>query len=286
MPSIAWATGARFAAADPDLPRLADAARRAGVDSRVAVWDAPGESWDDDLVVVRSCWDYVPRRSEFLTWAQSVPRLANPAATIGWNTDKTYLAELATLGVAVVPTAWNATQREDLPAADAETAWVVKPTVSAGSADTARWSDVEQALEHSRALVAAGRPTMVQPYLDAVDRDGETGLLFFGGRFSHAFVKGALLEPDVAPRAEPELSEHIAPRTPRPDQVALAERVLEAATRCLGDEPLYARIDLVDGPDGAPRLLELELTEPSFFLEHAGPEAADALVAAALARIG
>ena len=39
------------------------------------------------------------------------------------------------------------------------------------------------------------------------------------------------------------------------------------------DQLVYSRVDLVPGPDGAPVLLELELTEPSMFLDprrHAG----------------
>ena len=33
-------------------------------------------------------------------------------------------------------------------------------------------------------------------------------------------------------------------------------------------ELLYARVDLVPGPDASPLLLELELVEPSLFLGH------------------
>ena len=33
--------------------------------------------------------------------------------------------------------------------------------------------------------------------------------------------------------------------------------------------PLYARVDLLPGPRGTPRLLELELAEPSLFLGYA-----------------
>ena len=34
-------------------------------------------------------------------------------------------------------------------------------------------------------------------------------------------------------------------------------------------QPLYARVDLIRADDGAPRLLELELTEPSLFFAQA-----------------
>ena len=33
--------------------------------------------------------------------------------------------------------------------------------------------------------------------------------------------------------------------------------------------PLYARVDLLPGPDGAPQIVEVELTEPSLYLAYA-----------------
>ncbi|MCK5891117.1 MAG: hypothetical protein P1U38_05215 [Aeromicrobium sp.] len=266
MTRIAWASGAAFAAGDADLPLLAAAADRAGTTSEVVVWDDPAVDWEAfDLVVVRSCWDYVPRRAEFLAWAAAVPRLANPAPVLRWNTDKTYLRELEAAGVAIVPTAWSVDRAQDLPPARE---WVVKPTISAGSADTARWADPERALQHGRSLLDAGRPTMTQPYVDAVDSEGETGILLFGGRYSHAFRKGALLTTGDDPRELPELKEDIRAREPSAEQVVFAERVVSVATKILGTDLLYARVDVVTDSGGTLRLMELELTEPSFFLEH------------------
>lgn len=279
MTRLAWATGAGFAATDADLPLLTAAADRAGLTSEVVVWDDPAVEWDAyDLVVVRSCWDYVPRREEFLAWAETVPRLANSAAVLRWNTDKTYLRELEAAAVAIVPTAWSIDRVEDLPPARE---WVVKPTISAGSADTARWAEPERALEHGRSLLAAGRPTMTQPYVDAVDSEGETGILLFGGRFSHASRKGALLTTGDDPRGLPELKEDIRAREPSAEQVAFAERAVAVATEILDTDLLYARVDVVTDADGTLRLMELELTEPSFFLEHT-EVGADRVVEAAL----
>ncbi len=282
MTRVAWATGTGFAATDADLPLLTDAADRAGLSSEVVVWDDPAVDWDGyDLVVVRSCWDYVPRRQEFLAWAASVPRLANPSAVLAWNTDKTYLRELEAAGVAIVPTAWSVTTADQLPAA---IEWVVKPTISAGSADTARWTDPAQALEHGAGLIAAGRPTMTQPYVAAVDSEGETGILLFGGRFSHAFRKGALLVTGDDPRELPELKEDIRPRDPSAEQIAFAERTVAVASEILGTDLLYARVDVVSDADGTLRLMELELTEPSFFLQHSA-DGATRLIDALLPRL-
>ena len=60
----------------------------------VAITDVHEAQAGYDLAVLRSTWDYPARREEFVAWAAAVPRLANPASVVSWNTDKRYLAEL------------------------------------------------------------------------------------------------------------------------------------------------------------------------------------------------
>jgi hypothetical protein len=48
--------------------------------------------------------------------------------------------------------------------------------------------------------------------------------------------------------------------------------------------PLYARVDLIRDDTGQPRVLELEMTEPSLFFRHA-PGSAGRLADAVLARL-
>ena len=50
------------------------------------------------------------------------------------------------------------------------------------------------ARRHVAELQAEGRTVLVQPY-DARVEDGETALVFLGGRQSHAFTKGPILPP-------------------------------------------------------------------------------------------
>ena len=102
------------------------------------VWDDPDVDWSTGLVAVRSTWDYETRREEFLAWARALPWLLNSADVFAWNTDKSYLPQLAAEGVSVVPTVVVESE-EDLPAAIAEChPAVVKPCVGAG--DAASWS--------------------------------------------------------------------------------------------------------------------------------------------------
>ncbi len=276
-PRVALVTCADLADLDPDDRLVLDPLAARGVAAEAVVWDDPGADWSSyDLVVLRSPWDYALRRDEFVAWAASVPTLVNPADVVRWNTDKRYLAELSAAGVPTVPTSWiEPGESWQLPAETGE--YVLKPSVSAGSQDTGRYdlADPEHrdlAAAHVRRLSEAGRVTMVQPYLRAVDTEGETALLFLAGpeglAFSHAIRKGPMLTgPDLGPDGLYK-AEEITARTARPEQLAVAERTLAAVpggTRQL----LYARVDLIPGPDGEPVLVELELTEPSLFIGYA-----------------
>jgi glutathione synthase/RimK-type ligase-like ATP-grasp enzyme len=258
---VALATCAALPDLHEDDVLLLDALRARGADARPAVWDDPGVDWAAaDLVVVRDTWDYVDRLPEFLAWAGRVPRLANPAAVLRWNTDKRYLTQLREAGVPVVPTTWLEPGERYAPPAGEH---VVKPVVSAGARDTARYAAGEDSMPHVDRLLGQGRAVMVQPYLAAVDDDGETALLFVDGAFSHAARKAPVLAPgtghpdDVA----------ITPRLPAQEQRDVAQAALTAAAAAmrLAEPLLYARVDLLPTPSG-PVVVELELAEPSLFL--------------------
>jgi glutathione synthase/RimK-type ligase-like ATP-grasp enzyme len=257
---VALATCSAFPQLGEEEPLLLGELRRRGVRTEPVVWDDPDVDWGAyGLVVVRSTWDYAPRRDEFVAWAQSVPRILNPAEVIRWNTDKRYLTELPrAVGTDFIEPGGSWTP----PAGE----YVVKPAVSAGSIDTARYGprDHDRARAHVRRLLGAGRSVMIQPYLHAVDEYGETALVFLGGEYSHAIRKGPMLHPERSPARGLYVEEDIRPREPSRDERAAAEEVM-GALPWPRSELLYARVDLIDD-GGEPRLVELELTEPSLFL--------------------
>jgi glutathione synthase/RimK-type ligase-like ATP-grasp enzyme len=270
-PRVALATCAELPRGDADDNLLAKALEGAGMEVYWQVWDAGEADWGGyGAVVVRSTWDYGLRREEFLRWAARVPALLNPLDVLVWNTDKRYLAELAGDGIAAIETRFvEPGSAFSLPEAGEV---VVKPSVSAGSKDTARFA-LEEACERDRAerLIAAihagGRTAMLQPYLGGVDKSGETALVYIGGRFSHAVRKGPLLRPGEGPTEGFFAPETIAARRPSEAERALGERALESVERRFGPL-LYARVDVVPGGDGEPVVLEVELTEPSLFFGH------------------
>lgn len=285
MPTIALATAVSAYSLDEDLAPLLHACRSAGVEAVVLAWDDATVSWARfDAVLLRSTWDYTQRLPEFLTWCARVSastQLLNPIEVVRWNTDKRYLAQIASTGAPVIASHFLAPgdAMSALPRFDE---FVVKPTVGAGSRGARRFvaDERKQAQQHARTLLAAGQHVLVQPYLREVDSAGETALLFFDGVFSHAIRKGPLLRRGSDATRALFAAEHIQARTPAPDELAVAQQILAALPFAV---PLYARVDLLPSAQG-PQLLELELTEPSLFLAH-GEGAADCLVAALLARL-
>lgn len=268
--NIALVTCAELPDMEDDERLVVPHLKRLGADVSIVAWDDPAVDWSAfDLTVIRTTWDYIERRDEFVKWAKSVPTLANPATVVEWNTDKTYLSGLAELDVDVVPTTWFTPDDEiSLPNTGE---YVVKPSISAGSNGTGRYrlGDAGQralAVRHVRQLHERGATVMVQPYLSAVDTVGETAMLYVDGSFSHAIRKGPMLEGPHDGEDGLYRPERIETRVPTASEHAAAQRALDAIT---GFGPLlYARVDLIPGVDGVPVLIELELTEPSLFLGH------------------
>lgn len=263
---------------DEDLPPLFAALTRAGAAVRVVDWDDAGVDWANfDLALLRSTWDYSMRMPEFLAWAERASQsthLVNPLPMVRWNTDKHYLDELMHADVRTVPTTFVEPGESAAQAMNAflvqhaATEFVVKPAVSSGSRDAQRYGrrELDVSILHVQRLQDANRSVALQPYLDRVDADGETALIYFAGRFSHAIRKGPLLRRGEAPTPALFAPEQITARVPRLDELRTGERALGAIPFAT---PLYARIDLIRDADAAPRVLELELTEPSLFFAHA-----------------
>jgi hypothetical protein len=290
---IAFATCAPLPDGWPDDARLAEALRERGAEVAYGVWDDPRFDWAGfDSVVIRSTWDYTWRRERFLEWAWSLRgRIDNQPEIVEWNSDKRYLADLAAAGIATVPTLC-VEPGDEAPQLEGEV--VVKPTVSAGARDTGRFSPAAhgQARALLERLHEEGRCAMLQPYQAAIEREGETAIVFIAGTESHALRKDVVLDPDEeAPLADHELRAAEAMFRPElvtgseagPAQRQLAAAVVAELARRFGAAPLYARVDLIAGPQGEPLLLELEAVEPSLYFEQA-PGAAERFAEALLRR--
>jgi hypothetical protein len=267
-----------------DWPLLRQGLADLGIEASTQVWTDPDVPWDEfDLVLANGAWDNIHRPEEFLAWITRVGELttlANSPTVLRWNLDKRYLAALSDAGVATVPTAWLSPgpDREpdlhELPGLSLpQGEFVVKPTVSGGGFETARYrtgdaQSTSDARAHIRRLLNAGRTAMIQPYQASVDPLGEAGLIFLGGQYSHAIAKGALLSVGAGPQSHLYQHEQIGPLTPSEVQLEAAHHALTTAERLLGPTT-YARVDLVPLENGTPAVLELELLDPALFFETA-----------------
>ncbi|HEX6396732.1 MAG TPA: hypothetical protein VFZ95_04865 [Steroidobacteraceae bacterium] len=276
-PTIALITAAAARQVDEDLPPLESALRDAGADVTIAEWDRPHEWNRFDIALLRSTWDYPQRLAEFLSWADSVSRqttLLNPLPVVKWNSDKHYLRDLAEKSVPTVLTSFvepgESPDRRiaDLLSRPGFDEFVVKPAVGAGSRDAQRFSreEKEDAVRHAQRMLGENRSVLLQPYLGKVDQLGETALLYFEGKFSHAIRKGPLLKRNEGPTTELFAKETITARVPDAAELRVGAQALQAAPF---DTPLYARVDLIRDEKGEPVVLELELIEPSLFFPFA-----------------
>ena len=248
------------------LARLQRALDGAGIRAVPVPWTAQVEDVsclrDFACVLPLLAWGYHHDAARWqhacAVWERAGVPLLNPAPVLAWNTDKRYLRALAEQGVAIPPTVFSdALTPEIVERVFIDTgaeSIIVKPAISGGAWKTRR-------LRRGEASdTASGMTMLLQPYLPSIETQGETSLLYFGGRLSHAVNKRPL-------RGEFRIQEEFGGQytlldAPPAAAVALAEQVLDA----IGTPLLYARIDMLPDTQGRWLLMEAELIEPDFYL--------------------
>jgi glutathione synthase/RimK-type ligase-like ATP-grasp enzyme len=280
---VGFVTSEELRGLTPDDRSVVPVLAARGIEVVPVVWTEPLPPKLDALVL-RSTWDYHLRLPEFLAWvdaaeASRIP-LLNLPSTIRWNVDKKYLLEVEARGVPIVPTRHAARgSGVELPSLLRDAGWteaVVKPSVSGGAFGTWRAGGGEaDAGRFARQLEAMD--CLVQPFVPELVSEGEWSLLFFGDRYSHAVLK----RPERGDfRVQGEFGGVAAPAEASLGIVEAASRALEAS----GQDTLYARVDgVVRG--GRLEVMELELVEPSLFLEPS-PGAAGRFADALIERLG
>jgi hypothetical protein len=212
--------------------------------------------------------------------------LYNSAEIVHWNLDKQYLTQLIAAGIPVMSTTFI-NSSSDIDEAQLQHDIIIKPTVSAGSNNTARHrSQPVDARQHIEKILASGTSVLLQPYQPSIDVNGETSLVYLGGIFSHAFRKGPIFRGTEQVHNGAFIDEEISARTASPAELTLGNQVLALLAQRFTDSPLYARIDMVTNASGVPEIMEIELTEPSLYLHldaEAPLRAANVLASAAAA---
>jgi len=263
-------------------------ALRQGLGSRAEVadidWRVPLEHLVRfDLAILGTPWDYTEAKDEFIARLEALEAagvvVANPSEVVRWNADKLYLQELAAKGAPSIPTLWP-----EVPGpADIHAAFehfgcervVVKRRVGAGAIgqDSFRRGDAE--IDAWR----MDQPAMIQPFLGAIQHEGELSFIFVAGELSHALIKRAAAG-DYRIQSLYGGSEVALDPAP-------ADREAAAAVMAMlpfAGPPLYARIDMVRLESGKLAVIEAELIEPYLYPQQ-GPDFGKRLADAVLARL-
>jgi glutathione synthase/RimK-type ligase-like ATP-grasp enzyme len=248
--------------------------RELGWEVEEVSWRRADVDWDRyEAVVLRSPWDYQRAPGRFFGVLESIERsqarLLNPLALVRWNLDKSYLFDLESRGVPIVPTLHG----RDLDSPRLEAMFVrlgvdqvvIKPTIGANADDTFRVRRGDAVAAGAALECYARREFLAQPFLPSVLSEGEYSLFFFGGEHSHSIRK---LPKQGDFRVQEEHGGDIA-------RVHAPRELLELGRRAIAAlewPALYARVDLLRVAGDRFGVIELELIEPSLYLR-CDPEA-------------
>ncbi len=271
--------------AGADGPIIDELTQR-GVEVATPDWRDPEVDWAAfDLAVVRTTWDYVDHRDEFVHWAAATGErtpLLNTPDVLRWNTHKSYLLELEERGAPCVPTAWLARgDRVDLAALLRARGWsraIVKPAVGAGSQGLERVeAPVTPAAQAHLDRLLETDDALVQPYLPTVETRGELSVVVVDGKATHAVRK---IPGSGEFRVQQQFGSAYDEEPLDDGVVRLAEWIVEST----GHDLLIARVDLIEADDATLQLVELEATEPDLYVTIV-PSVAGRIADAMLARV-
>ncbi len=264
------------------------AALRDGLSDRATVidldWRAPlDELTSCDLALIGTAWDYTAAKDEFLIRLEALEAagvvVCNSSQVVRWNADKLYLKDLAMRGAPAIPTLWpeNPGRDEVLAAMDGFGCdkVVVKRRIGAGAEGQECFTRDALPAEGWR----LGQAGMIQPFLSAIQGEGELSFIFVAGQWSHALTKQAV---PGEYRIQSTFGGIETAIDPAPADRAAAEAIM--ALLPFAQPPLYARIDMVRLDSGGLAVIEAELIEP-YLYPLQGPRFSAMLAEAVLARV-
>ncbi|MFM8532642.1 MAG: RimK family alpha-L-glutamate ligase [Acidimicrobiia bacterium] len=263
---------------------LADALKARGVTVTPIPWTEldPYAVVDSPPILLRSTWDYHRVPTMFIAWLQALQNSGrtawNAPEVTRRNVDKQDLGDLEGAGLAIPRTRWidnvDNTAIASLMSAEGWSRAVLKPRIAATAYGTFL-VDRDTELSDADLTPARNSGALLQEFIPEVVEHGETSLIYFDGRFSHAILKRAA---SGEFRVQKDFGGHVERVTPSAELLAFGSRVIEHSPGCL-----YARVDVVAASRG-PLLMELELIEPELYFLNA-PEAATQMAQLIVERI-
>lgn len=280
MPTIAFLTMHSLEGFECDDALAIEPLRQRGIEVVSIPWREPTDWRQFDAIVVRSPWDYQSRFHEFIEVLRLIERsgtpLWNPLPLMEWNLHKSYLFDLQSRGVPIVPTVrardLTVDRLRGLPEELGTPEIVIKPIVGAGANRTHRLRFPWTATAEQAAIADhATSEYLAQPFLQTITDEGEYSLIYFQGELSHAILK----TPKSGDfRSQEEFGSRLTQITPD-DQLRSHGDLVMAA---LPTPPLYGRVDLIRLHEGF-ALMEVELVEPALYLSKS-PKAAESFATA------
>jgi glutathione synthase/RimK-type ligase-like ATP-grasp enzyme len=269
MKKIALATSQELSDLTTDDKLFVNILKDRGIDAVPAVWDSDANWESFDLIIIRSCWDYVQKLDKFLLWLNTLEQkklfVQNTIKTIKGNIDKNYLNILKEKGVNIIPTVFvEKSQEVNLSEIMQFHHWekvVIKPCISATGYNTFLIDKNEMSLGQSNIKqIQQESGLLIQQFINEINFVGEWSFIFFNGKYSHSVIKKTA-EKDFR------VQEKFGGKT---EKVIPPDFLIEQAKEIIGkttDNCLYTRVDGVESK-GKLLLMELELVEPCLYLEH------------------
>lgn len=258
MNSLTIATCLAYPTPSEDIKTLAKTLNTIGIECEVLPWQNVQKS---DAILPLAAWDYASVPVQFRQWfkqlAQQGSCFINSPELMLWNMHKSYLCDLQTQGIRVIPTVHLTAEPLRIRQTIDRQGWrdvVFKPAIGQSGTAVVKYRQGEPLPD----LSPYAQGLIIQPYIAEVATNGETSLIFFNGEFSHAVRRQPKAGDFRANSAYGVTVNSIAPPT---QIIRLARQVLAA----LPDMPVYARIDGTVIDDDF-LLNELELIEPALYL--------------------
>jgi glutathione synthase/RimK-type ligase-like ATP-grasp enzyme len=254
----------------PDLTKndqlLIPALAKVTITATTVIWDDKTVDWTNfDYLIFRNTWDYFEKEAEFNLWLEHIEQLGiktlNPIAIIKKNKHKFYLREMEKQGIKILPTIFiDKTDQLDLDKS-MPSHWkkaVIKPAFSAGSYQTEVFESIDiQKINTCYKEVASEKELLLQEFMPEIQTLGETSIIFFNKKFSHAVNKKPIAG-DF--RIQVQFGGQYTLVQPSAELVEKAQQIVNT----FDGELLYARVDGIV-INNELHLMEVECIEPDLY---------------------
>ncbi len=247
------------------IPELA----KHNVTAKAVIWDDPNVIWTDfDYLIFRNTWDYYEKESQFNLWLSTIKKLGiktlNSIDIIEQNKHKFYLRELQNQEITIIPTVFIEKTKDLNLAKIIPSHWkkaVIKPAFSAGSylTEVFEIADINK-INTQYQNIALEKDLLLQEFKPEIGTEGETSLIFFNKKFSHAVNK----KPKAGDfRIQVQFGGIYTDVSPSPEVIQQAQTIVNTFPNQL----LYARVDGIIINNNI-QLMEVECIEPDLYFNY------------------